>query len=184
MKKIHHQHIVGLVEVILPEGKPKIYLIIEYMQQGSLMSQHYIQEQIKRKYCNLLDSVQIQSKTKNFRLSDQLILKYWRQLLLALDYLHNYVHVVHRDIKPDNLLVDELDNLKIADFGVSNLIENQSTVTGSKIGTPAFYSPEIFTNPDNIDPYPIDVWAAGVTLFYLLFLKMPFEGSNYKQLEN
>jgi len=54
--------------------------------------------------------------------------KYARDFLTGLDYLHNFAKIVHRDIKPDNLLIDELDTLKIADFGVASLLGDQDEI--------------------------------------------------------
>lgn len=62
-------------------------------------------------------------------------------MLLCSFAVHNFAQIVHRDIKPDNLLVDEEDNLKVADFGISQIME-QSDSTSSNAGTKAFMAPE------------------------------------------
>lgn len=77
-------------------------------------------------------------------LSEEKALKYFRELVLGLDYLHNYAKVIHRDIKPENLLIDENDVLKISDFGVSSIMEDDSDELKNSAGTKLFLPPESF----------------------------------------
>ena len=78
-------------------------------------------------------------------LSEEKCLKYFRDLILGLDYLHNHAHVIHRDIKPENLLIDHEDTLKIADFGVSHIMDNDNNDhLKSNAGTKFFLPPEAF----------------------------------------
>ena len=69
--------------------------------------------------------------------------------------VHNFVKVVHRDIKPDNLLVDETDCLKLADFGISSLMEGGNEIIETNAGTKMFLAPE--------------TW---LTLLYIYFFKI------------
>ena len=57
--------------------------------------------------------------------------------------MHECVGVIHRDIKPENLLIDEKDNLKIADFGVSFLMENGSDMIATTAGSNYYFAPEV-----------------------------------------
>jgi [calcium/calmodulin-dependent protein kinase] kinase len=66
-----------------------------------------------------------------------------RDFLIGLHYLHNYAKIVHRDIKPDNLLIDQNDTLKIADFGVATLSQKNDEIHG-ETGTKSFLTPEHF----------------------------------------
>lgn len=78
-------------------------------------------------------------------LSEEKSMKYFRDLILGLDYLHNHAGVIHRDIKPENLLIDEADNLKISDFGVSKIMQdNKDDHLSSNAGTKFFLPPEAF----------------------------------------
>lgn len=52
------------------------------------------------------------------------IRKYFRDLIGALEYCHECAHIIHRDIKPENILIDDSDRVKLADFGISHIIEN------------------------------------------------------------
>lgn len=123
----------------------------------------------------------------------------FRDTVLGLEYLH-YQGVIHRDIKPANLLQTENRRIKISDFGVSYLgrrpinesngDQSESDVQDADdalelaktVGTPAFYAPELchteldFDNP-RIDS-KIDIWALGVTLYCLIYGRVPFHDHN------
>ncbi|KAH0455950.1 hypothetical protein IEQ34_015982 [Dendrobium chrysotoxum] len=92
-----------------------------------------------------------------------------RQVLLGLSYLHSH-QIVHRDIKPGNLLVNAAGEIKIADFGVSKIIRRSLDPCLSYVGTSAYMSPERF-DPDsyggNYDAYAADVWSLGLTVLEL-----------------
>ncbi|PKA56088.1 Mitogen-activated protein kinase kinase 5 [Apostasia shenzhenica] len=91
------------------------------------------------------------------------------QVLLGLSYLHSH-QIVHRDIKPGNLLVSAEGEIKIADFGVSKILRRSLDPCVSYVGTCAYMSPERF-DPDryggNYDAYAADVWSLGLTVLEL-----------------
>jgi eukaryotic-like serine/threonine-protein kinase len=94
----------------------------------------------------------------------------------ALDYAHNQ-QVIHRDIKPANLLYDNrADVLKISDFGVARLTDNNRTKTGIVLGTPMYMSPEQLAAEDLTGLS--DLFSLGVTLYELLAGEVPFKATN------
>ncbi len=94
----------------------------------------------------------------------------------ALDYAHNQ-GVIHRDIKPANLLYSlRQDLLKISDFGVARLTDNNRTKTGIVLGTPMYMSPEQL-NADTLTGHS-DLFSLGVTLYELLVGEVPFKANN------
>ncbi|KAF2745736.1 kinase-like protein [Sporormia fimetaria CBS 119925] len=118
----------------------------------------------------------------------------FRDTLLGLEFLH-FQGVVHRDIKPANLLQTKEHRIKISDFGVSYLgratkpsedgeqsesdIQDDEAVELAKtVGTPAFYAPELCQLDGNHYPVTpqIDIWSLGVTLYCLIYGRVPFHG--------
>ena len=89
--------------------------------------------------------------------------------------------MVHRDIKPENLLIDENDRVKISDFGVSYILENGCEEIQSTAGSNYFFSPEICSG-EAYKGKKSDIWALGVTLYFLLFARYPFTASTIPQL--
>jgi len=101
-----------------------------------------------------------------------------RQLMHGLAYIHDR-NVVHRDIKPANIMLTSRSELKVSDFGVAEFLDKY-VVTDSvsrTSGTPAFQAPEIASGAADYSGRKVDVWAAGVTLFYCLTGRIPFEAT-------
>ncbi|MEJ2081298.1 MAG: serine/threonine-protein kinase [Acidobacteriota bacterium] len=98
------------------------------------------------------------------------------QLCEGLDKAHRS-GIVHRDIKPDNLILTSDGILKIVDFGIAKLLGGQGrTQPGAVVGTPAYMAPEQIKGED-VD-VRADIWATGVTLFYMLCAQLPFRGDS------
>jgi serine/threonine protein kinase len=108
-------------------------------------------------------------------------------MLKALYYCHNVVKVIHRDIKPDNIVINHNQEAVLIDFGVSFLQDQKNEdVLKTNIGTFIFYSPEMFSKTQEISGEASDLWALGITFYKLVTGRYPFEEavSYYKLKES
>uniref|UniRef100_A0A2M4BIM8 Serine/threonine-protein kinase STK11 n=1 Tax=Anopheles marajoara TaxID=58244 RepID=A0A2M4BIM8_9DIPT len=165
LRKLQHRNVIELLDVLYNEEKQKMYLIMEYCVGG-------LQE--------MLDSVQ-DRKLPMHQAHD-----YFVQLLDGLEYLHGR-GIIHKDIKPGNLLLTLDHTLKISDFGVAEALDifapTDECTTGQ--GSPAFQPPEIANGHEVFSGFKVDIWSTGVTLYNITTGLYPFEGDNiYKLLEN
>ncbi len=120
---------------------------------------------------------------KGPRLTDQEIVSIFEQTLSAFQYAHEK-GVVHRDIKPSNIYILPNGKVKILDFGIAKLFGqgNEMTQTGTQMGTPIYMSPEQVKGDKSID-HRSDIYSLGVTLFYALNGKPPYDSDNGSQFE-
>lgn len=113
-------------------------------------------------------------------------IKIFKQIHSAVSYLHSN-HICHRDIKLENILLDENNDAKLIDFGLSS-IYNHREIESSKMlstfcGSPSYLSPEMVSKTA-YDPELLDVWCLGVTLYTMLTGKLPFYSSDEKNEQN
>ncbi|KAF9050634.1 Pkinase-domain-containing protein [Hymenopellis radicata] len=113
------------------------------------------------------------------RLRERVARKFARQIGSALDYCHRN-NVVHRDLKIENILISQTGNIKIIDFGLSNLydpIAHLSTFCGSLyFAAPELLNAKVYTGPE------VDVWSFGVVLYVLVCGKVPFDDQSMPAL--
>ena len=117
--------------------------------------------------CNIL--------SESGRFSEPVARYYMKQLLEGLDHCH-YSGITHRDLKADNLLLDENYDLKIADFGFAgpNSGSNGTGLHKSQVGTKRYMAPEITTSTKGYRGPPADLFAVGVLLFVMVTARFPF----------
>lgn len=108
----------------------------------------------------------------NGRLAEDKARKFFQQIVCAVEYCHRH-KIVHRDLKPENLLLDENYNVKIADFGLSNIMTDGNFLKTS-CGSPNYAAPEVISGKLYAGP-EVDVWSCGVILYVLLVGRLPFD---------
>ncbi|CAM9201740.1 unnamed protein product [Phaeothamnion confervicola] len=101
---------------------------------------------------------------------------YFLQLLSALELCHRH-GIAHRDIKPENLLLDETFVLKLADFGLSNIMEDAASACLTECGTRSYMAPEVLARQP-YDGFKADLWSAGVVLFIMIAGNPPFQAAH------
>ena len=145
--------------------------IVQVYEVGTERGSHYIATEFIDGR-NLSDVVKAQ--LLDFRRTATLLAK----IAVALDYAHNH-GVIHRDVKPANILVDANDEPYLADFGLARNDEPAITVTrdGEVLGTPAYMSPEQAAAEHSRLDRRSDIYSLGVTLFRMLSGELPFRGS-------
>ncbi|MEZ6089225.1 MAG: serine/threonine-protein kinase [Pirellulaceae bacterium] len=102
-----------------------------------------------------------------------------RQIALAIEHAHGR-GLIHRDLKPGNILLDEAGNAQVADFGLAKAVEatSQLTLSGEILGTPAYMAPEQARSDEAEVSSSVDVYAIGGILYFLLTGKPPFAGKH------
>ncbi|XP_016394679.1 hormonally up-regulated neu tumor-associated kinase homolog A-like [Sinocyclocheilus rhinocerous] len=146
---IRHPNITQLLDIL--ETDNSYYLVMELCPGGNLMNHIYEKK----------------------RLEEREVQKYVRQLVMAVEHLHR-AGVVHRDLKIENLLLDEQDNIKLIDFGLSNCagILGYSDPFSTQCGSPAYAAPELLSRKKYGSK--VDVWSIGVNMYAMLAGNLPF----------
>lgn len=106
------------------------------------------------------------------RMTEDEARRFFQQIISAVEYCHRH-KIVHRDLKPENLLLDENLNVKIADFGLSNIMTDGNFLKTS-CGSPNYAAPEVISGKLYAGP-EVDVWSCGVILYVMLCGRLPFD---------
>jgi carbon catabolite-derepressing protein kinase len=116
---------------------------------------------------------------QNGRLKEDEARRFFQQMICAVEYCHRH-KIVHRDLKPENLLLDDQLNVKIADFGLSNIMTDGNFLKTS-CGSPNYAAPEVIGGKLYAGP-EVDVWSCGVILFVLVAGRLPFDDEHIPSL--
>ncbi|CAL6075013.1 Kinase [Hexamita inflata] len=155
LKMLNNPFVVKLLEVI--DTPNHIYLVTEYIDNGELLK--YIAERKK--------------------LTEEDACRLFRQLVSGLFYCHTR-KVCHRDLKLKNILLDSDNNIKIIDFGLSNVLAKDYQLK-TACGSPSYASPEMLCQKKYDGPM-VDVWSCGVILFAMICGYLPFDDPDLQQL--
>jgi len=147
LKLLRHPHIIKLYEVITTPTD-----IIMVMEYAPFELFNFIVEKGKV----------TEDETRRF----------FQQIISAVEYCHRH-KIVHRDLKPENVLLDENYNVKIADFGLSNIMTDGDFLKTS-CGSPNYAAPEVINGKLYAGP-EVDVWSCGVMLYVMLCGRLPFD---------
>nr|CAH8822163.1 unnamed protein product [Trichobilharzia regenti] len=156
MKMLNHPNIVRLYEVI--ESERHVYLVMEYAENGEVFD-HLV---------------------SHGRMKEREARAAFRQIVSAVEYCHQK-KIVHRDLKAENLLFDGFFNVKLADFGFSNLFDGSKKLD-TFCGSPPYAAPELFQGRKYDGP-EVDVWSLGVILYTLVSGSLPFDAQHLKDLQ-
>ncbi|EAX95867.1 CAMK family protein kinase [Trichomonas vaginalis G3] len=153
MRIFKHSRLLKLLEIC--ESPHHIYLVLEYASNGELF------DYLISRGC----------------LSEAEAMHFFRQIIFGIDFLHSR-SICHRDIKPENLLLDEHNNIKIADFGFARIASSDPLTT--YCGSIYYAAPEI-VNGVPYHGFPADIWSCGIVLYTLLTGKLPFQDPAYRK---
>ena len=154
LKSLRHPNIVHLYSVL--QTKENLYIIMEYAKGIELFE--YI--------------------GKKRKIDEQTACHFYQQIISGIEYLHKN-SIVHRDIKPENLIIDiKTKDLKIVDFGLSNIFNTEKTkLLSSSCGSPSYAAPEMLQGK-SYKPQPVDIWSSGIVLYAMICGYLPFEDDN------
>lgn len=147
LRLLRHPHIIKLYDVI--KLKDEIIMVIEYA--GKELFDYIVQRG---------------------KMPENEARRFFQQIIAAVEYCHRH-KIVHRDLKPENLLLDDQLNVKIADFGLSNIMTDGNFLKTS-CGSPNYAAPEVISGKLYAGP-EVDVWSSGVILYVMLCGRLPFD---------
>ena len=147
LKLLRHPHIIKLYDVI--KSREEIIMVIEYAEK------------------ELFDYI-----VQRGKMPEEEARRFFQQIVAAVEYCHRH-KIVHRDLKPENLLLDDHLNVKIADFGLSNIMTDGNFLKTS-CGSPNYAAPEVISGKLYAGP-EVDVWSSGVILYVMLCGRLPFD---------
>ncbi|KAI8378668.1 kinase-like domain-containing protein [Choanephora cucurbitarum] len=152
-KTLNHRHVIQVFD-LLKDKKGRWCTVMEYCSGGDVFS-----------------------VLQKFALTDQEIDCLFKQLLLGLQHVHQS-GVAHRDIKPENLVMTHDGILKIADFGVADVVQScfdtEASASYGRCGSEPYWSPELYQTAEGYDAKALDIWSCAITWHCLIYRQIPF----------
>ena len=155
-QKFRHPFIAESYEVI--EDENYYYLVMEFIENGMLYNVIYSQK----------------------TLSEFVARHYFEELIIVLEYLHNEEKVAHRDLKCENILIDENFDIRVIDFGLSNIFSETNPRFSDACGTLHYVAPEILRGESYNES--CDIWSLGVILYAMTVGYLPFDGDSKQEV--
>ncbi|XP_042540894.1 sperm motility kinase 3A-like [Dipodomys spectabilis] len=152
LRSVEHPNIVKLYQVV--ESDYRLHLVMEYLDGGDLVD--YVQKLV--------------------RLGEEEARDLFGQILKAVKYCHDH-GISHRDLKAENILLDNKGMAKLCDFGLSVRLQGQQELT-EQCGTPAYWAPEM-VKEQRYQGRKVDVWSLGVILYYMVTGNVPYDDSSW-----
>jgi len=171
-KGLDHENVVRLHEILTDEDNEKLYLILDNCEKGEIMK------------WDMETKLYTPWNGKEYFSEDE-IRNILYETIEGLRYLHNK-GIMHRDIKPQNLLMTKDSHIKLCDFGVAWKVESKEkdTLTNTQ-GTYHFMPPECWNyETKKFSGVKADIWALGITLYAIVYNKMPFWADSELELGN
>ena len=156
LQKLDHPNIVRYYETY---NDPKfVYLVMEHVS-GEMLSE-------KKK------------KQPKHVFSEAEAASYMKSLFAAINHCHAQ-RIIHGDIKPDNIMINANNKVRLIDFGLSKILAKRRTAKAEVCGTPFFMSPEVIEGDDSMKS---DIWSLGVILYSLVCGYLPFQGRSQDEI--
>ena len=160
---------INIQKVLFHPYITKMYCVIEKEENIFIISE----------YCSKGDLFKILIESENGSFQESYSCKIFQQILSSLEYLHNN-NICHRDIKLENILIDEYGDAKLSDFGLSKKYEKNELLK-TTCGSPIYAAPEMLKG----GPYKgsgIDIWSLGICLYCMVCGEFPFNEDDIKNL--
>eukprot|EP00826_Nyctotherus_ovalis_P030972 TRINITY_DN2472_c0_g4_i1.p1 TRINITY_DN2472_c0_g4~~TRINITY_DN2472_c0_g4_i1.p1 ORF type:complete len:351 (+),score=102.84 TRINITY_DN2472_c0_g4_i1:209-1261(+) len=164
LRELRSPHVVRYYDRIVDKQKSKIYIVMEYCEGGDM-------GQLIKK-----------CRRNSEHIAEDIVWKIFMQIALALEACHRRPSgkILHRDLKPGNILLDANTNVKLGDFGLSRIMTEDTQFASTHVGTPYYMSPEQIAEQRYNEKS--DIWSAGCVMYEIAALKPPFQATSQLSL--